>query len=285
MKGHLLLWFAAAGMQAGLAQSLCDIPKLAGFGIGPPNTTDARAVLRSIAQKVPTDDKKLEPYPTRDVRVAEDNHGAAAYTCTVAEVDVQFIFYDPRYLAKITNEIGGSSWGVAFVLAHEAAHHIRFHTRRGNDWTTEQELDADFSAAVWLTRLGAKADDLRNSLNALGLSDESIAGYPTRCERIARVIRGYNEVASETNRPTEQEPVCDVCASQSTTRALYTRRPIPAGTALQRSDLIQCGVAAPTEDIPLVFDNDLQGMCVLTTMPVATRLAWNNIDVCALMHR
>jgi hypothetical protein len=173
---------------------------------------------------------------------------------------------------------------VAFVLAHETAHHIYFHTRLGNNWSKEDELRADFAAATWLTRLGASVEDLRNSMNALGLSDDARGDYPTKCERLTRVIQGYNEVASETGRPAAQEPVCDPCAGKSTTKAWYPRRTLEAGVAFRTTNIISCGSGTPTEDLPLVYNRDIRGMCAVTRMTPDTQLTWNNIDVCALMR-
>ena len=275
----ILFLFVMTGRIA-VAQSLCDIPKMGGRGLGPPITTDARAVLAIIAKAVPTDPGKFEPWPTSDRRVAQDKHGAAADTCTLPDRDVQYIFYDPAYMTKVTKDIGGSSWGVAFVLAHEAAHHVSFHTRRGNDWDKNQELDADYAAAVWLTRLGAGAADLRNAINALGLSDQVVAGYPTRCERLASVIRGYNDATKGSPEP---EPVCDLCAGEPSTSALYARQPIAAGVPFRTSDILKCGIGSPATDLPVVFERDLSGMCAASSMTASTRLTWKNIDVCALM--
>ena len=77
------------------------------------------------------------------------------------------------------------------MLAHEAAHHINGDTLIGNDWTKDQELAADYSGAVWLTRLGVTRDQLLQMFNSLGLPSESVNGYPTRAER--RLLKGYED--------------------------------------------------------------------------------------------
>ena len=274
----------AGCLQISNAQSLCDIPKLAGVGLGPPDTTDAKAILGFIAGKAGFDPDKYKPFPTSDIRVAKDKHGAAADRCSVGDREIPYIFYDRAYIATVTKKVGGSSWGAAFVLAHEAAHHVREHTRVGNDWTNNDELAADQVAAMWLAFLGATSQDLENSFNALGLSADAGSEYPSKCERLARVVRGYNAGRSA-NLPAVSEPACAVCAGQSTARAWYAREAIAAGTPLEASSVIQCGVGAPTQDLPLVFNQDLAGMCAAVQMILGTRLTWNNVDACALISR
>jgi len=63
-------------------------------------------------------------------------------------------------------------------------------TLLADTWTKELELAADYSAAVWLTRLGVTRDQLLQAFDALSFPVESQTGYPTRAERRAKVVQG-----------------------------------------------------------------------------------------------
>jgi formylglycine-generating enzyme required for sulfatase activity len=62
------------------------------------------------------------------------------------------------------------------------------------------ELEADKSAAFWLTRLGVPRDRLLQAFEELGFELEPKGDYPTRSERRAKVIEG---IADAQGVPTE----------------------------------------------------------------------------------
>jgi Protein of unknown function (DUF1566) len=176
-----------------VAQSLCDLPTKA-RGFMPPSSADAYTVLDAIGKVVPFQTRTIRVFPSSNYLVTR--RGAAAQLCGTASTE-RWIFYDPTYIEAIKPTDGKSDLPRYFVLAHEAAHHINGDTLLGNDWNRDQELAADYSAAVWLTRLGVTLQQLLNTFDALGLTVESVNGYPTLAERRAKVIEGYeNTVAT-----------------------------------------------------------------------------------------
>jgi hypothetical protein len=162
------------------------------------------------------------------------------------------------------------------------------HLLAGVDWSKDQELQADYSAAAWLTALGAELPDLIQAFDALNLPEEETPTHPSGCARRANITKAYNsKVDSSRQRPV---PVCDVCATQITTGSAWViSREIAAGAKLQRADLQFCGSGPPSEYLPGVpasrFDYDLTGMCAAGPMSPGTRVTWKNIDVCSLMRK
>jgi hypothetical protein len=81
------------------------------------------------------------------------------------------------------------------------AHHVNGDTLLGNQWSKDQELAADFSAAVWLTRFGVTKQEMLEVFDSLQLPKGSVAGYPTRAERRAKVIEGCDSQRGLTTQP------------------------------------------------------------------------------------
>jgi hypothetical protein len=198
---RFLLELAAAGMC--VAQGLCSLPTQA-RGFAPPPSADAYTVLDTIGKVVPFQTRTIRLFPSSSALVKERG-GAAAQLCGDNSAE-RWIFYDPVYIDAVKPIGGKSDLPRYFVLAHEAAHHINGDTLLGNDWSKDQELAADYSAAVWLTRLGVNREQLLRTFDALEFPVESVNGYPRRAERRARVIQGYDD--------TRFRPILDQQAQQ-----------------------------------------------------------------------
>ena len=194
---RLLLLGLAAGAGC-LSQDLCSLSEQA-RGFAPPRDADAYTVLDTIGRVVPFQTRTIKLFPTSNALVKQRG-GAAAQLCG-HNANERWIFFDPDYVEAIKPNGGKSDLPRFFVLAHEAAHHINGDTLIGNDWTKDQELAADYSAAVWLTRLGVTRDQLLQTFNALGFPSESVNGYPKRAERLSKVIQGYEEAHSAFTPP------------------------------------------------------------------------------------
>jgi len=169
------------------SQDLCSLSSK-GRGLARPSYADAYAVLDTIGRVVPFETRTIKLFPSSDALVKQRG-GAAAQLCGNIS-DERWIFFDPDYIDAIKPHGGESDLPRYFVLAHEAAHHINGDTLVGNKWSKDQELAADYAAAVWLTRLEVTNDELLQTFDALGFPRASVDGYPSRAERRASVIRG-----------------------------------------------------------------------------------------------
>ena len=200
------------------AEDLCDLPTRA-RGFKPPSNADAYTVLDAIGRVVPFQTRTIRVFPSSSDLVS-DRGGAAAELCGTASTE-RWIFYDPQYIEKI-RPTDGKGDPRYFVLAHEAAHHINGDTLLGNRWNRDQELAADYSAAVWLTRLGVTLQELLQTFDALGLPVESVNGYPTLAERRAKVIEGYENTA--TTAPLPPIAVDNFVWSDPATNLMWAKR-------------------------------------------------------------
>jgi hypothetical protein len=186
-KGPLFLSvLAVAGLCFG--QDLCKLPGQ-GSGFGSQTLTDADGVLDEIGKVVPFRSRSFKLFATLSPLVKQKG-GAAAQLCNGANGSERWIFYDPAYIDGIRKS--GGDLSRYFVLAHETAHHVNGDTLLlDNVWPKDDELRADYTAAVWVTRLGAKREELLRTFDSLGLPAEARNGYPSRAERLAKVIEGY----------------------------------------------------------------------------------------------
>jgi formylglycine-generating enzyme required for sulfatase activity len=179
MRPHLLL--LCIGLAIGpacAAQDLCPLLRAIEGGLPDPAAEQARTFLDSL--------DKLLGAPTR-IRLLPSSSPlvskrAAAQMC--AQGTVRWIFYDEAYMSSLSPNARN------FVLAHEAAHHITNDSESTHSWTKKMELDADYSAAGWLTRLGVTRDQMLQAFEELAFPLDSVGGYPTRQERLAQVIKG-----------------------------------------------------------------------------------------------
>lgn len=197
MRGLRLrfLFFSALTFSGScFSQNLCSIPAN-GHGFSPPQSQDAYAVLDAIGQVVPFETRTIKLFPSSDILVTQKG-GAAAKLCDGIGGTERWIFFDPKYIESLKT-YGGNDSPRYFVLAHEAAHHINRDTLAQN-WTKDQELRADFSAAFWLARLGVTREELLQTFDKLGLPPESVNGYPTRAERRAMVTLGFEKSMAQT---------------------------------------------------------------------------------------
>jgi hypothetical protein len=186
------------------SQDLCSLLSQERSLAGPFNA-DARTVLDTLGHVVPFESGAIRLFSSSNTLVKQKG-GAAAALCG-QNANERWIFFDPGYLDAIKPNGGKSDLPRYFVLAHEAAHHINGDTLVGTDWTKDQELQADLSAAEWLTRLGVPRGELLQAFDALPLPTESVGGYPTKEERRAKVIQGYEDAASRPSpRPGEGTP-------------------------------------------------------------------------------
>jgi len=263
------------------AQDLCGLTSGA-VGFSLPSNPDAKSALDLIGRTAAIDTGNIRLRESSSELVRKKG-GAAAQLCGPGGAE-RWIFFDPAYVRKISGAAGGSALPEFFVLAHETAHHASGHTMLNADWNKDQELSADHSAAVWLTRMGVKADELLATFNSLGLPSQPDNGYPSLCERRAKVIEGYNETRAP-GEPAREVPKCDICSSQSPLRALYLRESVAPRVPLRQASVISCGVSKSSEDLPLDFNSDLTGMCTVVALPAGSRITWTNIDVCSLMRR
>jgi hypothetical protein len=183
----LLLLVLAAGGRCFSQTNLCELPfQGQGHGFAPPLNADAYEVLDSIGKVVPFQTRTIRLFPS-SADLVKQRGGAAAIICGQHKED-RWIFFDPTYIEKIKDQ---SNLARYFVLAHEAAHHINGDTLIGNNWSKDEELAADYSAAVWLARLGVTRDELLQTFDKLNFPEVSVNGYPTRAERRAKVIQAY----------------------------------------------------------------------------------------------
>jgi len=176
-----LLWIGLAIAPACCAENLCPL-LAAAQGYALPAAPEAYTFLDSIGKLLGTP-TRLRLFPSSSPLVAKR---AAAQMCGAA-ANERWIFYDQSYLNALSANARN------FVLAHEAAHHLSGDTLLADEWNKEQELAADYSAAVWLTRLGVGREALLQAFDTLGFAVESVGGYPTRAERRAKVIEGTGE--------------------------------------------------------------------------------------------
>jgi hypothetical protein len=174
----------------GKQRDLCDLPhEQQGRGFAGPLNADAYDVLATIGRVVPFQTHTIQLFPSSSALVKQMG-GAAARLCGQYSNE-RWIFFDQTYIDSIKPKGGKSDLPRYFVLAHEAAHHINGDTLVGNTWSKDQELAADYSAAVWLARLGVTEEELLRTFDALGLPTTPVNGYPTYAERRTKVIQGY----------------------------------------------------------------------------------------------
>jgi len=202
----LLLLLGLTASASCFSQDLCSLPEQA-RGFAPPLDADAYTVLDAIGKVGPFATRTIKLFPSSNALVMQRG-GAAAQLCG-HNANERWIFFAPEYIDAIRPNGGRSDLPRYFVLAHEAAHHVNGDTLVENNWTKDEELAADYSAAVWLTRLGVTRDQLLQTFDALGLPVESVNGYPRRLERRGKVIQGYEDTRAiympilppETNTP------------------------------------------------------------------------------------
>lgn len=156
-------------------QDFCGIAKLRA-------TTEAAAALDRIVAVVGFDPGTILLYASSDTSVRQKG-GAMSLACNISTGTERWIVYDP-------DSIKGS---VArdFVFAHETAHHTNFQPLLPGTWSKNQELQADYYGAEYLTRLHWTGKRLLEALNELKLPQGSQQGYPTLEERQASIQKGY----------------------------------------------------------------------------------------------
>jgi hypothetical protein len=222
-----LFWFATPGICT--AQDLCSLPAQA-QGFAPPEDVDAYTVLDTIGKIVPFQTRTVSLWPSSSSLVRQRG-GAAAQICNGTQ---RWIFYDPAYIDAIKRREGKSDLPRYFVLAHEAAHHVNGDTLNEGNWNKDQELAADYSAAVWLTRLGVSREELLGAFDALQLPVQSVNGYPTRAERRAKVIEGSESISPGEVKPSSSSAneTTDSSANDSGTCSIAAS--LPPGVPPQR---------------------------------------------------
>jgi hypothetical protein len=179
----LAMFFGSVDLGNCLAQDLCSLTTGA-RGFYASRNDDAFKVLDTIGKVIPFQTRTLMILQSSD-RLVRERGGAAAEICNNGTQ--RWIFYDPQYIESIRDS---SDLARYFVLAHEIAHHINGDTLNEGNWNRDQELAADYAAAVWLSRLGVTQPELLKTFDSLQIPAESINGYPTRAERRARVVAG-----------------------------------------------------------------------------------------------
>jgi len=100
----------------------------------------------------------------------------------------RWIVYDPNVI--------GNDAAREFAFAHELAHLFNDDPVSSISWTKEQELQADYYGARYLTSLGWSIERLLGALNDLKLPNEGTQGYPSLDERRAKVRKGYDDEPS-----------------------------------------------------------------------------------------
>lgn len=165
-------------------QDLCDIPKLRA-------STEASAALDRIIVVVGFNPGSVLLYESSDAKVKQKG-GAMSLACNIATGTERWIVYDPN---SIMSDLARD-----FVFAHETAHHINFQPLLGMGWSKEQELEADYYAAEYLTRMNWDKKKLLDALDQLNLPVGSQGGYPSLEERQARVIKGYTDESARIGR-------------------------------------------------------------------------------------
>ena len=265
------------GSKPCIAYDYCDLLSgsyaVGAVGFNPPDAT-ALEIVRTLSNAVGFDAKTFMLRDSRDASLRAQ--GAAAEVCN--QGTQRWIFYDPDFVNKIQVN-GQTNWPKYFVFAHEMAHHVNHHPLNHQP---DQELQADHSAARWLTVLGATAQDLADSIKAFVVNENSVKDYPSKCERVKGVILAYNEEAVILNKPTYEVGDCMAIAGGG---GLYASRTITAGTSIRATDVQQFGIPDARANLPLNYDRDLSGMCTLVVLGKGDLLTWENVGVCSLMHR
>lgn len=121
----------------------------------------------------------------------------------------RYIFYDREFMSSISD---GNNWVNLFILAHEVGHHIN------NDALDlvlfamdivepktladkrNQELEADFFAAMVLARLGAPLNEITQSIsNVSSNEDDTFSTHPSRDKRLNVIQKGFEQAGISIN--------------------------------------------------------------------------------------
>jgi hypothetical protein len=214
------LW-VAVGLASGacLAQEICGVPKH-----GP--SADALGTFEKIQGAVGIEPGTILLYASSDSLV-KSRSGAVSIECPAGGGVERWIVYDPDLL---------KGDALYFALAHETAHHLNSDPISGETPGKQQELRADYFAALYLTKppLNWSSQRLVQALSALPLPTDAKGGYPSIEERRAQVNEGYaKEYALLHPNPTpatvsEQEPMISNSSSPQPKTA-----PIPPDRLLQ----------------------------------------------------
>jgi hypothetical protein len=196
----------------------------------------------------------------------------------------RYIFYNTDFVNSIRTR-SGSDWSKYFTFAHEMAHHVNGDSLLHHE-NDKVELAADHSAATWLTRRGATLPEIVKAIDAVGFDEEPQQGYPSRCQRRAETILGYDDAARDYNERGANMPLYEDCGCVAVMvgGGLFARSETAARTPLRPPNVVSCGSVPVRADWPREFSHDVTGMCAVSSLHEGDRLTWNNIGVCSLMH-
>ncbi|MBV8843737.1 MAG: hypothetical protein JO307_13085 [Bryobacterales bacterium] len=275
---YLISAAAALFAQPQQRLALCDELKL---GLPPDTSSEVRAALDRIGNEIELPTFRVRLQQSESALINAEG-GAAATLCNGNQ---QYIFYSPSRIEQLKRSLPGTGLPLYFILSHEFAHHKLDHLLDNTDPVKDQEGEADWQAARWLTRIdGVTYDGLIAAFNSLQLKEAGDATHPSTCERRGKITEGYNLAAPKRGLVAATPVTCNVCLGYlSTSRALLLRHEIDGGKRLQPDDFVACGISK-IEDLPLDYNSELAGMCVISKLSVAARLTWKNVDVCSLMH-
>jgi hypothetical protein len=176
---------SSQGIAKRITPTICGFDVISGFGVSPiPNNSEARHILDEVllAAGVRSSSITLRPAKVGNARACEDD-------------GKRYILYDPSWVNELI-ESTGSDWTARFILAHEAGHHFKAHSillegERG--CSAALEAEADEVAGSALAKLGATLEQAQAPLKKIA-DEKGDDCYPSREERLAAVLRGWNKV-------------------------------------------------------------------------------------------
>ena len=144
---------------------------------------DALAAFETIAKAAGIRPGTILLYASSD-QLVKDRSGAVSIGCPAGGGLERWIVYDPDL-------VKGDA--LQFALAHETAHHLNNDPMSGETPGMQQELRADYFAALYLTRPPLNWTSLRltQALAAMSLPKGAKGIYPSMEERRAQVNAGY----------------------------------------------------------------------------------------------
>lgn len=158
---------------------------------------------------------RIIDYVMKDILFVRDLTGEIPYSLTscdkignnciaVSQKDKAYIVINETFIKTVLSEFG--EFAVYYILAHEIAHHNKFHmSNKGIGIKAEQE--ADFSAGSMLKRLGATVEDMETIhkfLNQYNISSET---HGTATSRMAYIKNGWQQTPKWANKPPVAETV------------------------------------------------------------------------------
>lgn len=263
-------WMLAVPLRA---QSLCDRIH-SEEGLSAREAVTPIAVLGKLVAKAGWKEADFRLIPIPGPGPVQRN--ATSVVCETPRCNC--IFYDPTFIVT-SPPVKADEWNAVFILAHEAAHHIRQHLLPGSTQYSlprfDKEAEADHWAGWALEKLHAPVDAVLAAADYISSSEVDTVNYYGRCHRRMDALSGYNEGAAEDGAPIAV-PCLQCYAAKSA--GLYLRQDLPAGP-LTANAVARCGTG-PVPDQPSDFTTHLRGGCLISPAKAGTLLTWSNTGLC-----